>query len=157
MDWERAEAPLTDIRQTRGGYSSRINLLGYLHVLLLVTTVLYDFFPSGVLLMKTLFLSPPYGPRFYSPTLTVSRDLGEALYIFWFKVKIKMTYFIFLNSYSQNKLYLYKFTINRIKNIQALKAIKLDYSVTSLMTRSLRLWCGFFPFFILFFILCLVS
>ena len=71
--------------------------------------------------------------------LTVSRDLGEALYIFWLKVKIKMTYFIFLNSYSQNKLYLYKFTINRIKNIQALKAIKLDYSVTSLITRSLRL------------------
>ena len=28
--------------------------------------------------------------------LTVSRDLGVALYIFWFKVKIKMMYFIFL-------------------------------------------------------------
>ena len=42
--------------------------------------------------------------------LTVSRDLGEALYIFWFKVKIKMMYFIFLNilnSYSQNKYSIY--------------------------------------------------
>ena len=71
--WAKGEAEvlLANRRHVRGGYSSRTDLSGCLCALLLITTVLCDFFSSGVLLMKRRSWAQVTGPYFTPPHIYI--------------------------------------------------------------------------------------